>query len=79
MRRKLYSCSLVIFKNLAYWIFWFISSEKKHATRMYLKVDRRKQATETVFRYSKAGRQLRAMIIQLKVQPKMHPSCFQRW
>ena len=40
---------------------------------MYLKVDRRKQATETVFRYSKAGRQLRAMIIQLKVQPKKHP------
>ena len=40
---------------------------------MYLKVERRKQATETVFRYSKAGRQLRAMIIQLKMQPTMHP------
>ena len=43
---------------------------------MYLRVQRRKQATETVFRYSKARRQLRATIIQLKIQPKCTPDVY---
>ena len=52
--------------------FW----KQKLATSMYLRVERRKQATETLFRYSKARRQLQATIIQLKIQPKCTPDVF---
>ena len=52
--------------------FW----KQKHAIRIYLRVEKRKQATATVFRYSKAKRQLRATIIQLKIQPKCTTDVF---
>ena len=52
--------------------FW----KQKHAIRIYLTIEKRKQATATVFRYSKAKRQLRATIIQLKIQPKCTTDVF---
>ena len=58
--------------ELSVYMFW----KQKHAIRIYLKVEKRKQPTETVFRYSKARRQLRATLIQLKIQPKCTPDVF---
>ena len=58
--------------ELSVYMFW----KQKHAIRIYLRVEKRKQPTETVFIYSKARRQLRATLIQLKIQPKCTPDVF---
>ena len=76
MRSKVYASCLGVLKKLAIPSFRFTGFKNKNT--LHGCIQGFKTRNKTIFTCSKSRRQLGATNIQLKMQPTMHPWCFQR-